>query len=214
MSSPPPIKVMIVDDHPVVRTGMTAMLHAFDDIEMVGEAADGRMALAKCQDIAPDVILVDMIMPHMDGLETTREVLKLCPDVKVVMLTSFIGENMVHDALKAGATSYLLKESSIDQLATAIRLAAVAQPMLSPEATRSLIKHATDASQNDLGNDLTNREKEVLSLMVDGLSNEEIASKLMISKSTTRHHVSACINKIGATNRTQAAVLAVKHQLI
>ena len=207
------IKVMIVDDHPIVRSGLSTMLYAFDDLEFVGEAASGKIALAKCKEIAPDVILMDMVMPDMNGLETTRAVLDLYPNVKVIMLTSFTEKNMVHDALEAGATSYLLKDSSIDKLAEAIRLAHAGQPTLSPEATRSLIETSTKPLKK-IGADLTDREKQVLSLIVDGLSNEEIADRLKISQPTARHHVSACINKIGVSNRTQAAVIAVKQNLI
>ena len=207
------IQVMVVDDHPIVRSGLSTMLVAFEDFELVGEAANGKMALAKCKEIIPDVILVDMVMPEMDGLETTRTVLQLYPSVKVIMLTSFSEENMVQNALEAGATSYLLKDSPIDKLAEAIRLAYAGQATLSPAATRSLIKTSTRPLKKP-GGDLTDREKQVLSLVVDGLSNEEIAERLMISPATTRHHVSACISKVGAANRTQAAVIAVKHDLI
>ena len=208
-----PIKVMIVDDHPVVRSGLTAMFHAFADLQLIGEAASGYEALAKCQQTLPDVILMDMMMPGMDGIEVTRAILEQHPSVKIIILTSFAEEDMVQDALKAGATSYLLKNAPIDQLADAIRLAYSGQPTLSPEATVSLIKTQTKPL-NKIGSNLTKREKQVLSLLIEGLSNEEIANKLMISHATVRHHVSACISKVGATNRTQAAVLAVKHNLI
>lgn len=207
------INVMIVDDHPVVRSGLAAMLHAFDDLECIGEAGSGLEALAKCQVELPDVILMDMLMPEMDGLETTRAILNQHPTVKIIILTSFTEEDMVQDALLAGATSYLLKNTPIDKLAEAIRLAYSGQPTLSPEATQSLIKTKTSRLQQ-IDPDLTKREKEVLSLLVEGLSNEEIAEQLTITHATVRHHVSACIKKIGATNRTQAAVLAVKNNLV
>lgn len=207
------IKVMIVDDHPIVRSGLASMLQAFDDLEMVGEASSGRNALAKCQSLMPDVILMDMVMPEMDGLETTRAILDLYPSVKIIMLTSFTKEDMVKDALEAGATSYLLKNAPIDQLADAIRSAHADQTTLSPEATRTLINTKVDSSDN-FDPDLSAREKQVLALVAEGLSNEEIAEQLTISQATVRHHVSACISKLGAANRTQAAVLAVKHKLI
>ncbi len=207
------IKVMIVDDHPIVRSGLVTMLQAFDDLEHVSEASSGRTALAKCQELTPDVILMDMVIPEMDGLETTRAVLDQCPSVKIIMLTSFAKEHMVQEALEAGATSYLLKDAPIDELANAIRLAYADQPTLSPEATRSLIKSKVDpAKEFDPG--LSTREKQVLALIVEGMSNEEIAERLSISQATARHHVSACISKLGAANRTQAAVLAVKHEII
>ena len=208
-----PIKVMIVDDHPIVRSGLGTMLRAFDDLELVSEASSGSIALAKCQETTPDVILMDMVMPEMDGLETTRTILDQYPSVKIIMLTSFTKESMVQDALEAGATSYLLKDVPIDELADAIRLAYADQPTLSPEATRSLIKSKKNLPE-EYDSGLSTREKQVLALVVEGMSNEEIAEKLYISQATVRHHVSACINKLGAANRTQAAVLAVKHNLI
>ena len=206
------IKVMIVDDHPVVRSGLGTMLLAFDDLELVAEASSGSLALAKCQQVLPDVILMDMVMPGMDGLETTRALLDRYPSVKIVMLTSFIKDSMVQDALEAGATSYILKDTSIDQLAEAIRLASADQPTLSPEATRSLVKSKTGTLGFDP--DLTPREKQVLALVAEGYSNEAIAHHLVISSATVRHHVSACISKLGVKNRTHAASLAVKHKLI
>jgi len=206
------IKVMIVDDHPIVRSGLGTMLQAFDDLELVGEASSGKIALARFRDMTPDVILMDMVMPQMDGLETTRAILDLCPDVKIIMLTSFTKDDMVQDALEAGATSYLLKDSSIDKLAEAIRLAHAGKPTLSPEATQALVKSKTGPLKIDP--DLSDREKEVLSLVAEGLSNEQIAHELVISSATVRHHVSACISKLGAANRTEAAVMAVKHKLV
>ena len=206
------IKVMIVDDHPIVRSGLVTMLLAFDDLELIGEASSGDIALALCQQELPDVILMDMVMPGMDGLETTRKVLEQYPSVKIIILTSFTKDTMVQDALEAGATSYLLKDSSIDQLAEAIRSAYTGQPTLSPEATRALVNSKSGPPSFEPG--LTAREKQVLALIVEGLSNEEIADQLVISHATARHHVSACISKLGVKNRTQAATLAVKHKLI
>ena len=206
------IKVMIVDDHPVVRSGLGSMLEAFDDLELVGEASSGEKALARCQDFTPDVILMDMVMPGMDGLETTRAVLDQYPSVKIVVLTSFAKDDMVQQALEAGATGYIMKETSIDELAAAIRAAHAGQTSLSPEATRAIIKSKTGPLSIEPG--LSTREKQVLALVVEGLSNEEIAGQLVISHATVRHHVSACISKLGAKNRTQAATLAVMHKLV
>ncbi len=206
------IKVMLVDDHPIVRSGLATMLLAFDDLELVGEASSGDKALVLWQQELPDVILMDMVMPGMDGLETTRKVLEQYPSVKIIILTSFTKDTMVQDALEAGATSYLLKDSSIDQLAEAIRAANTGQPTLSPEATRALVDSKSGPLSFDP--DLTAREKQVLALIVEGLSNEEIADQLVISHATARHHVSACISKLGVKNRTQAASLTLKHKLI
>ena len=206
------IKVMIVDDHPIVRSGMVTMLLAFDDLELIGEASSGSAALAKCQQSLPDVILMDMVMPGMDGLETTRAILEQYPSVKIIILTSFTKENMVQDALEAGAIGYILKSVSIDHLAEAIHSAVAGQPTLSPEATLSLVKSKTGPLE--LNPELTPREKQVLALMAEGMSNEEIANRLVISQATARHHVSACIRKLGAANRTDAAVMAVKFKLV
>ncbi len=206
------ISVMIVDDHPVVRSGLATMLQAFDDLILVSAAGSGQEALAKCEKNLPDVILMDMLMPGMDGVATTRAVLAQYPDVRIIILTSFAQEEMVQDALEAGATGYLLKNVPIDKLAEAIRSAYFGQPTLAPEATQALIKVKTEALK--AGHDLTTREREVLALVVMGLTNEEIAEELTISTATARHHVSACIRKLSASNRTQAAVLAVEHQVI
>lgn len=206
-----PIKVMIVDDHPVVRTGLITMLDAFDDLELIGEAGSGAETLAKCQESLPDVILMDMLMPDMDGVDTTIAVLDQYPDTKIVVLTSFPEEDLVRKALESGAVGYLLKNASIDTLAEAIRSASVGQTTLAPEATEALIQVRTGHQQP--GHDLSERERQVLTLIVEGLENSEIAEQLSISSATVKHHVSACISKLGAANRTQAAALAVEHQI-
>ena len=212
MTEPRPIRVMIVDDHPVVRDGLKNMLLAFDDLELVGEAGDGRQAVAHCGQAQPDVILMDMAMPGMDGIAATRAILKERPRMKIIMLTSFVEDSVVQTALEAGANGYLLKNVPINTLADAIRSVYAGQPMLSPEATAALIRTKTGSFKP--GNDLSEREREVLALIVQGLSNEEIAEKLVISPATARHHVSACLQKLGAANRAQAAALATKHHLV
>lgn len=206
------IRVMIVDDHPIVRDGLINMLLAFDDMELVGEAESGREALALCQKLRCDVILMDMVMPDMDGAATTRLILEQHPEAKIVVLTSFPEEDLVKQALEAGAVGYLLKNAPIDTLANAIRSAHAGQPTLAPEATQALIRVQT--RPEGVGGDLSAREREVLALLVEGLSNDEIAKRLVIAPSTARHHVSACISKLGAANRAHAAALAVQHQLI
>ena len=180
-------------------------------MELVGEAGNGREALTRCQESRPDVILMDIVMPGMDGLEATRAVLGQWPDVKVVVLTTFPEESLVQEALDSGATGYMLKNASADTVADAIRSAYAGEPALAPEATQALIRARTGPQR--LGHDLSAREKEVLALLVEGLSNDEIAERLVISPGTVRHHVSACITKLGASNRTHAAALAVEHGL-
>lgn len=211
MTEAKPIKVMIVDDHPIVRDGLKSVLLAADDMVLAGEAGSGRETLARCRESLPDVILMDVVMPGMDGLETTRAVLGQYPEVKIVVLTTFPEEDLVQKALAAGAIGYWLKNAPADALADAIRSAYAGQATLAPEATQALIQART--SPRRLGYDLSGRELEVLALLVDGLSNDEIAERLVISPGTVRHHVSACISKLGASNRTHAAALAVEHRL-
>jgi NarL family two-component system response regulator LiaR len=206
------IRVMIVDDHPIVRNGLQNMLLAFDDLELVCAVSDSVTALAACQRHQPDIILMDVNMPTMDGITATRMILANYPQVKVIMLTSFVEDSMVKNALEAGAIGYLMKNVSIDTLAEAIRTAHTGQPSLSPEATMALIRAKTGSSK--LGSDLSEREREVLALIVQGLSNDEIAEQLVISSATARHHVSACLQKLGVANRAQAAAVATRYQLV
>lgn len=205
------IKVMIVDDHPVVRSGLATMLYAFDDFDLIGEAGSGPETLARCQEHTPDVILMDIVMPGMDGLETARAVLAQHPDVKVIMLTSFPEADLVEKALDSGASGYLVKNAPIDTLADAIRAVHAGRSTFAPEVTQALIKIQTGGPKP--GHDISQREREVLALVVEGLTNNEIADRLSISPATVRHHVSACISKLGAANRAQAAALAVEHGL-
>jgi NarL family two-component system response regulator LiaR len=206
------IRVMIVDDHTVVRSGIRYSLLDFDDLELVGEAGSGKEALQLCSQLEPDVILMDMMMPGMDGAATTRTVRQRHPQTQVIALTSFQEGTLVQEALRAGAVGYLLKDVQMDQLAEAIRSAHGGRSMLAPEAAQALAEVA--AKPASPGADLTPREREVLALIVEGKSNVEIARELGISLSTARFHVSTIMDKLGAANRTQAAILAVRFGLV
>jgi len=212
MSETEIIKVLIVDDHPIVRNGLEASLLAEKGLELFGKAKNGAEALALCQESTPDVVLMDLVMPDMDGLETTRAILDRHPQVKIIVLTSFPEEDLVQRAIEAGAIGYLLKNVSISTLSNAIRSAYSGQSTLSPEATQALVQ-SRSKSQN-LGDDLSTRERQVLALVVVGLSNEGIAEQLVISPFTVKNHVSACISKLGANNRTQAATIAIENGII
>ena len=212
MSDPDVIKVLVVDDHPVVRDGLRNMLLAFDDLELIWEAENGLEALSCCRQNTPDVILMDIIMPGMGGIQATRLIHEQYPQVKIIILTNSPDEEHVQETLQAGAVGYLIKNASIDALANAIRSAYSGQPVLSPEATTALMRIKTGPLKP--GSDLSERELEVLTLVAQGLSNEEIAERLVISPATARHHVSACLHKLDAANRAQAAALAVKYNLV
>ncbi len=207
-----PIKVMIVDDHPIVRDGMKNMLMVFDDLEFAGEAENGRAALGCLRTSVPNVILMDIAMPEMGGIQATRAILEQYPQVKIIMLTSYPEDDLIQESLQAGAMGFLLKNSTIETLANAIRSVHDGQPVLAPEVTKAIIRLKTGPVKP--GADLSQREQEVLALIVEGLSNEEIADRLVISPATARHHVSACIQKLGATNRAQASAMAVKLGLV
>ena len=207
------ISVMLVDDHAVVRSGLGAFLLAYDDFELIGEASGGEEALRLCETHQPDVILMDLVMPGMDGAEATGLILQKCPQVQVIALTSFKEQDLVEGAIKAGAISYLLKDVSAEKLAEAIRAAAAGTPTLSPEAAQVLIQ-ATRKPERKPGFDLTEREREVLSLMVDGLNNKQIAEELVVSVSTTKFHVSSILAKLSVSSRTEAVSYALKSKLL
>lgn len=206
------IRVLIVDDHAMVRSGLKDFIYAFDWMEPVGEAQNGIEAVDFCAANDVDVVLMDMVMPLMDGSEATRRIMALGKPVKIIALTSFHEQDLVQQALKAGAMSYLLKNVSADDLAVAIQAAHAGRSTLAPEATEALI-HA--ARQNtEVGFDLTAREREILALLGKGLSNLEISRQLSISMATVKYHLTNIFSKLGVKNRVEAVTTALAHNLV
>ena len=207
-----PIRVMLVDDHTMVRRGLAAFLKVFDDLQLAGEAESGADAIQLCAKILPDVILMDMVMPDMDGAAATRAIRQQFPQVQVIALTSFKEGNLVKNALEAGAIGYLLKDVSADELVSAIRAAHAGRATLSPEAAQALVETANQPAAPGL--DLTEREREVLALMIEGLNNTQIAGRLTVSPSTIKSHVSNILAKLGVASRTEAVTLALRNRII
>jgi NarL family two-component system response regulator LiaR len=207
-----PTRVMIVDDHAMVRSGLAAFLSVAEDCVLVGEAGSGAEALRLCEQAPPHVVLMDLVMPGMDGVATTRAILERFPRVRVIALTSFPEEHLIQEVLEAGAISYLLKNVSADELARAIRAAREGHSTLAPEAAKALIQRVTQPKTR--GHDLSAREREVLALMVQGLRNPEIAERLVVGRSTVKFHVSSILGKLGAQSRTEAVAMAIQQRLI
>ena len=206
------IRVMVVDDHTMIRRGLATFLKVYDDLEMVGEASSGQAAIQLCAQLQPDVVLMDMAMPDMDGAAATRHIRKQSPLIHVIALTSFKEEILVQSALQAGAISYLLKDVSADELAEAIRAAHAGRSTLSPEAAQALVHAASQSPAPGL--DLTGREREVLTLMIEGLNNTHIAGGLSVSPSTVKSHVSNILSKLGVSSRTEAVTLALRNRIV
>ncbi len=205
------IRVMLVDDHSVVRSGLSAFLSVNPDLELVGEAEDGEQAVIRANLLKPDVILMDLMMPIMDGIAATAAIKKKNPEIQILALSSFQEDELVQNALKAGAIGYLMKNVNARELAAAIKAAKSGKATLSPEAAQALI-HASLQAQETEG--LTERELEVLKYMVDGLNNAEIAEKLVISLSTVKYHISNILSKLGVDNRVAAVTTAIQKKMV
>jgi NarL family two-component system response regulator LiaR len=207
-----PIRVMIVDDHTMVRRGLATFLKVFDDLQLAGEANGGEAAVRLCAEVKPDVILMDMVMPEMDGATTTRLIRQQFPGVQILVLTSFKEGALIKNALEAGAIGYLLKDVSADDLSRAIRAAHAGRATLSPEVAQALVLNANQPPSPGLN--LTEREREVLTLMIEGLNNTQIAGRLTVSPSTIKSHVSNILSKLGVASRTEAVTLALRHKIV
>jgi DNA-binding NarL/FixJ family response regulator len=213
--APVRIRVLLVDDHAVVRRGLHGFFELLDDIEVVGEAEDGRRAVELVAELQPDVVLMDLLMPVMDGIAATAEIKAGWPDVEVVALTSFIEEERVTAALEAGATGYLLKDADADDVAVAVRRAQAGEVHLDPQVARLLANRIrTRRDGAPAAEPLTEREREVLVLVAKGHSNKEIASLLDITERTARTHVSNILGKLDLASRTQAALWAIEHHVV
>jgi len=212
MTQSNPVRVLLVDDHMVVRSGLSTVLSVYDDLKLVGEAGDGEEAVRLCERLQPEVILMDLLMPKMDGVTAIKAIKTRWPQIQIIALTSFKEKEYVEGALKAGANGYLLKDVSAEELVNAIRKAVAGQPSLSPEAAQVLMKNVSEPALPY--QEMTGREKEILALMVEGMSNNEIAERLIVSQSTVKFHVSNILSKLGVTGRTEAVALAVKHHLV
>jgi two-component system, NarL family, response regulator LiaR len=206
------LRILIVDDHPMVRSGLLDFVSAYDWMEAAGEAKNGLEAVEFCANHDVDVVLMDIVMPLMDGSEATRRILALGKPVKVIILTSFHEKDMIQKALEAGATSYLIKNVSAEELAQAIRAAYGGFSTLAPEATEAL-RHGNH-QESVIGSDLTGKEREVLALLATGLGNLEIANQLSISVATVKYHLTNIFSKLGAKNRVEATTIALKYNLV
>lgn len=212
MNQAHPIRILIVDDHAMVRSGLRMFLIAFDDMELAGEAGNGIEAVKLTGQLHPDIILMDLIMPAMDGLMATREIHKKYPDIKIIALTSFSDAQLIHDAVEAGVSGYLFKNTTANELANAIRSVYGGNTIFSPEATRALMSKPVFEEAGFT--ELTPREKEVLTLMITGKNNAEISEILSLSLSTTKFHVSNILSKINARSRGEAISIAIKNHLV
>ncbi|MFJ8068317.1 response regulator [Peribacillus sp. NPDC096447] len=208
------IKVLFVDDHEMVRIGVSAYLSAQSDIDVIGEADNGLKAVELAMELRPDIILMDLVMPEMDGIEATKRIIEKWPEAKIIIVTSFLDDEKVYPALEAGATSYMLKTSKASEIARAVRSTFQGQSVLEPEVTGKMMEKLRRPKITQLHDQLTNREMEILLLMTQGKTNQEIADELYIALKTAKVHVSNILSKLAVQDRTQAVIYAFKHSLV
>jgi len=207
------IKVVFVDDHEMVRIGVSSYLSAQADIDVVGEASDGKEGVQLSLELRPDIILMDLVMKEMDGIQATKEIIQEWPDAKIIIVTSFLDDDKVYPALEAGAVSYMLKTSKASEIAEAVRKTYNGQSILEPEVTGKMMTRMRQKNVSHPHEELTNRELEILLLMTQGKTNQEIADELFIALKTVKTHVSNILSKLGVQDRTQAVIYAFKHDL-
>lgn len=213
---PETIRVVLVDDHSMIRIGLRAYFETIADIEVVGEAGSGEEALRVVEETHPDVILMDLIMTGMDGVEATQQVMKICPACKVIILTSYHEDSNIFPAIRAGALSYVLKDIDPDDLAKAIRAANTGDAMINPQVAARMVKEIQGGSQNELNPfvELTDRELDVLRMIAVGKNNQEIATDLVVSESTVKTHITNLLSKLHLKDRTQAAAYAWQNGIV
>lgn len=208
------IKVLFVDDHEMVRIGVSAYLSSQPDIDVIAEADDGTQAVELALDLRPDIILMDLVMKEMDGIQATKKIIEAWPAAKIIIVTSFLDDEKVYPALEAGATSYMLKTSKASEIAKAIRSTYEGQSILEPEVTGKIMNRMRAGQNTALHEQLTEREKEILLLMAKGKSNQEIANELFIALKTVKVHVSNILGKLEVHDRTQAVIYAFQNKLV
>ncbi|WOV87792.1 response regulator transcription factor [Sporosarcina oncorhynchi] len=208
------IRILLVDDHEMVRLGVSTYLQTQSDMEVVGEAVNGKEAVDKALELRPDIILMDMVMPVMNGAEATAAIIAQWPEAKIVIVTSFLDDDKVYPALEAGAVSYILKTSNAKRIAEAIRDTLKGQTVLEPEVTTKMMQKMRTGNDHRLHDDLTEREREILLLLAKGKTNQEIADELFIALKTVKTHVSNLLSKLEVQDRTQAVIYAFKNNLV
>ena len=208
------IKVVFVDDHEMVRIGVSSYLSAQPDIEVIGEADNGKKGVEMALELRPDIILMDLVMKEMDGIEATKQIIEQWPEAKIIIVTSFLDDEKVYPALEAGATSYMLKTSKASSIADAVRVTYSGQPVLEPEVTGKMMMKMRQKNNVELHEELTEREMEVLKLIAEGKTNQEIADELFIALKTVKTHVSNILSKLQVQDRTQAVIYAFRHSIV